>query len=149
MCVRFSHEISVPLAADHAFPLFSPRGEQDWVPDWQPTYLSPETGETCVEMIFTTGSGDETTIWTCLEWEPRTRHARYLRTTPGSRVAFVDVVCREDGPAGTRVRVSYEFVALTRSGKDFMAAMTQQSFAVDIDLWAVLIRDHLDEKGVV
>ncbi|MGN6465059.1 MAG: hypothetical protein ACTHLP_06195 [Rhizobiaceae bacterium] len=144
---RFTHEIVVPLPAGKAFPLFTPRGEEGWVPGWKPAYLLPESGETCENMVFTTGGGDDATIWTCLKWQPRTWQVRYLRVTPASRAAFVDVVCSEECPALTRVRVSYEFVALTESGRDFVAGMTPQSFAADIDNWSMLIREHLDKQG--
>lgn len=139
MQAEFAHEIAVDLPVDQAFPLFTPKGEEAWVPGWRPEYLSPASGETVEEMLFRTGSGDEATIWACLKYEPELRHARYLRVTPASRVAIVDVRCRPDGPTRSAVRISYAFVALTQAGAQSIAAMTPESFAVSIDEWAVLI----------
>ncbi len=135
---EFSHEIRVALPVEEAFPLFTPKGEEAWVPGWRPDYLWPACGDTCADMVFATGSGDEATLWTCLEWQPERHHVRYLRTTPGSRVAFVDVRCRPDGD-GTAVRVAYAYVPLSEAGKTFIAAITERSFAATIDEWAVLI----------
>jgi hypothetical protein len=143
MQAEFAHEIAVDLPVDQAFPLFTPKGEEAWVPGWRPEYLSPASGETVEEMLFRTGSGDETTIWTCLKCEPDLWHARYLRVTPASRVAIVDVRCRPDGLAGSVVRVSYSFVALTEAGAEFIEATTSKNFAVAIDEWALLIRASL------
>jgi hypothetical protein len=140
MKAEFVHEITVDLPVDQAFTLFTPKGEEMWVPGWRPEYLSPASGETVEEMLFRTGSADETTIWTCLKYEPELRHARYLRVTPASRVAIVDVRCRPDGPDRSVARVSYAFVALTEAGAQFIAAVTAESFAASIDEWALLIR---------
>ncbi len=138
----FRHEIHVALPVDEAFLLFSPKGEEAWVPGWLPDYIFPATGETGQDMIFRTGSGEEATIWTCLDWQPGRHHVRYLRTTPALRVAFVQVDCCADGD-GTRVAVSYGYVPLTAKGQDMVAGMTQEAFRADIDGWSVRIADYL------
>lgn len=148
MQIEFSHEIALDLAVGDAFPLFAPKGEEAWVPGWQPEYLSPTTGETAEEMLFRTGSGDETTIWTCLKWEPDRWHARYLRVTPASRVAIVDVRCRADGPVRTVVRVSYTFIPLSEAGERLVAATTPHGFAASIDEWARLIHASPAKPGM-
>jgi hypothetical protein len=147
MQAEFAHEIAVDLPVDRAFPLFTPKGEEAWVPGWRPEYLSPASGETAEEMLFRTGSGEETTIWTCLKCEPELWHARYLRITPASRAAIVDVRCRPDGLARSIARVSYVFVALTEAGAQSIAAMTAEHFAVSIDQWALLIQASLARTG--
>ncbi len=130
------HEIIVDRAAAQAFPLFTPKGEEDWVPGWAPTYLWPETGETCQEMVFTTEKDGETSVWTCLSWQPEQFHARYLRVTPGSLVAFVDVRCQPEGAARTRVGVAYQIVALSDHGRSYLEDLTDSAFAESIDTWS-------------
>ena len=136
---EFSHQIVVALPIAEAFALFTPKGEEAWVPGWKPTYVRPASGETCAEMIFTTGEGDEKTFWTCLAWQPDQGHVRYLRLTPASRVAFVDVQCTPDGPDQTRVRVSYEMQALSDHGRTFVEDLTENEFSSSIDAWSDLI----------
>ena len=116
MYKEYSHEIVVDRPASEAFPLFTPKGEEAWVPGWKPTHVRPASGETCEEMIFTTGEGDEQTFWTCLSWRLDRCHVRYLRLTPASRMAFVDVQCRPEGPERTRVSVGYQIQALMDQG---------------------------------
>ena len=140
---QFSHEIRISAPVTEAFPLFTPKGEEAWVPGWAPRYLQPEDGETRADMVFTTGAGEEETVWTCLAWQPADWHARYLRVTPSSRVAFVDVRCRPDGAAHTRVTVSYRMIALTDPGRRYIEAMTPARFARMIDDWSALIHDTL------
>ena len=140
MFKELSHEIVVDLPVADAFPLFTPKGEETWIADWKPTYIRPASGETCAEMIFTTGDGDEKTFWTCLAWQPDQFHVRYLRLTPASRVAFVDVQCLPEGPARTRVQVGYQIQTLTAHGEAYLQDFTQLAFASSIDEWSDLIR---------
>ncbi len=132
-------EIRIDLPVDQAFPHFTPKGEEDWVPGWQPVYLEPESGETREEMVFVTGVGEETTVWTCLKWDPDRFHARYLRVVPQSRVSFVDVRCRADGKDATIARVSYSHVPLSQAGRDFAMSISQASYESEIGDWAKLI----------
>ncbi|PLP59523.1 hypothetical protein CYK37_09385 [Mesorhizobium loti] len=138
----FKHEIRVALPVDEAFLLFTPKGEEAWVPGWSPDYIFPATGETGRDMIFRTGRGEEETIWTCLDWQPDRYHVRYLRTTPTLRIAFVEVNCHAE-EKGARAVVSYGYVPLTIKGQGTVAAMTQDTFAASIDEWSVLIADYL------
>jgi len=135
----YSHEITVERPIDEAFPLFTPKGEEAWVPGWTPTYIDPDNGDTREEMLFTTGEGEEATFWTCLKWQPQTWHVRYLRLTPASRVSFVDVQCRPDGAGRTHVRVAYETQALTRSGQAYIFDLSDSGFADMINEWTSLI----------
>ena len=135
-----SHEIVIERPIADAFPLFTPKGEEAWIADWRPTYIRPLSGETCAEMIFTTGDGDELTFWTCLVWQPAQYHVRYLRLTPASRVAFVDVRCVPGGPSRTQVRVGYQIQALTAHGEAYLKEFTQSAFASSIDEWNDLIQ---------
>ncbi len=136
----YAHEILVDRPVAEAFPLFTPKGEEAWVPGWRPSYIEPATGETVEGMVFTTQADGETTYWTCLAWQPEDARARYLRLTPGARVAFVDVACRADGPHRTRVRVAYRIVALSDAGRAYLDGFSDNDFAASIDQWADLIR---------
>ena len=136
---QFSHEITIDHPPETAIHLFTPKGEEAWVPGWQPEYITPSSGETTVEMVFITREIDEMTYWTCLQWHPDEGHARYFRLTPNARAAFVDVQCRPGGHNTTLVRVAYELHSLSQSGMDYVEGMTQTSFNTMIEEWAALI----------
>lgn len=140
---EYSHEITVNRPLSEAMPLFTPKGEESWVPGWAPDYISPKSGDTCEEMLFVTSNDDETTYWTCLNWQPNDGHVRYLRLTPESRACFVDVQCRPDGPESTRVVVTYQMHALNSAGRAYMSDMTECAFAEMIDGWAQLIQERV------
>ncbi|MDH3743079.1 MAG: hypothetical protein OER56_15930 [Hyphomicrobiales bacterium] len=144
---EYAHEITLDCPLSEAMPLFTPKGEEAWVPDWKPDYITPETGETCKEMLFITSHGDEMTYWTCMDWQPEQGHVRYLRLTPASRVGFVDVLCQEDGSNKTRVRVTYQLHALSSSGHTYLNEMTQDVFMGMIDEWQQLIAGNVQARA--
>lgn len=144
----FSHDITIRLPIDRAFPLFTPKGEEDWVPGWQPDYISPADGTTGAEMLFTTGTGKDKTYWTCMQWEPEQHHTRYLRITPEARVAFVDVRCAALSDTETTVTVAYSFAGLSKAGQAFIDATTPEYFAAMIDEWEILIHGKYESPAV-
>ena len=141
----FAHGFSLPMPPARALALFTPRGEETWVPGWSPVYIDPPDGATAEGMIFSTGDG--AVWWTCLRWEPDTGLARYLRLSPGLKAARVTVTCRAEGSGGTRVGVSYDWQALGPEGRAEIAAITAESFARDIDGWRGLILDAVPTSG--
>lgn len=138
-----SHEIRIaaPIAQCQLF--FTPAGEELWVDGWTPVYLHPTDGRTVAGMIFTTGSGDEFTIWSLTDFDTVARYARYSRVTPASRCGFVEVACTADGDAATRVRVTYTMTALTAAGVRSLAAFDAEPFAEMIDGWRASIEAQL------
>lgn len=142
MTSSYEHEINVPLPVADALQLFTPKGEEAWINHWRPTYVQPTDGRTQKDMIFKTGDGDDTTFWTCLDWEPDQGRVRYLRVTPASRVTFVKVECRP-AAEGTNVQVQYQFVALNEAGSKFIAGIGPADFAQMIQSWSDMIAGYL------
>lgn len=107
--------LTVALPPDEAYELFTPRGEQRWVPGWRPRF--PDAGD---DTVFETEAHDEVTTWLVLEREPG-RRLRYARVTPGSRAGTVTVTL--DGPpeGPTEVEVTYALTALTRAARHHLA----------------------------
>lgn len=123
------------MAPADALPLFTPKGEEAWVPGWAPRYIDPADGETTEGMIFSTS--DDSVWWTCLRWSPPAE-ARYLRLTPGFKAARVAIECTPQGQ-GSRVAVTYDWHALSAAGAAEIAAITSAGFAAEIDGWRALI----------
>ncbi|MEQ6289720.1 SRPBCC family protein [Vogesella sp. GCM10023246] len=122
---HLSGEFTLPLDIDSAYPLFTPAGETLWVPDWQPQYFHPADGHTSAGMVFSTGHGGESTLWTLADYDPVAYRYRYVRVTPGSRFVQVQVSCQPVDAANTRVCVSYTLTGLSEDGnaaiRDFAA----------------------------
>jgi hypothetical protein len=145
MHIERSHSITLPLPIEHAFPLFTPIGEIDWAPGWQPDFLYPKDGATQAGMVFTTAADGVTTLWACTDWAPAEHRVRYARVTPGNRFGFVDVHCTARGPE-TNVEVGYQFTALGPEGGAYMASLTPEAFAAMIEQWKQLIEERIVGK---
>ena len=84
------HKISLPLPVVDCFFLFTPIGEKEWVPGWEPRFLWPTDGHTREGMVFLTGQGPEESFWTVTDFDQARHYARYCRITPGSRSVLVE-----------------------------------------------------------
>lgn len=144
--VRRSHAIVLALPPAEAFALFTPEGEKRWIREWEPRYLHPASGEARAGMVFTTGAGDELTIWSLVDYDPRALRSRYARVTPASRFGFVEVACDPEA-AGTRVTVAYAFTALTPAGEAFLEGFGEDAFRAMIEGWKDLIEAWLRRRG--
>jgi hypothetical protein len=143
MHIERSHSITLPFPIARAFPLFTPIGEVDWAPGWQPDFLYPADGETKAGMIFTTAADGVATLWACADWAPENHRVRYVRVTPGDRFGFVDVQCEAQSACETRVDVGYQFTALSPSGVRYLEDLTPSAFAAMIEDWKRLILEKV------
>jgi hypothetical protein len=134
--IRNEHRIRIAAPADSAFMFFTPAGEELWVPGWQPHYLYPTGGPTQPGLVFTTGEGDDFTIWLVADFDRRARRARYVRTTPAMRTGFVEVQCTPVDSSRTEVAVSYEMTALCKKAEASLAAYEGAAFIGMIEGWA-------------
>ncbi|MRS99669.1 SRPBCC family protein [Ralstonia pickettii] len=131
-----SHRIVVDAPVDQTFMFFTPAGEELWVDGWKPTYVYPSDGRTESGMVFTTGQGDELTIWTLADFDREAHRSRYLRCTPASRTCLVEVRCVTLDKARTEVWVSYTLTALNAAGKQVLEDFEGERFTAMIDDWA-------------
>jgi hypothetical protein len=134
--VQATHRIVVDAPVDRCFMFFTPAGEELWVDGWRPTYLHPQGGRTEAGMVFTTGDGDEYTVWTLVDFDRAQHRSRYLRCTPASRSGLVEVACRAVDASRTEVSVSYTLTALNARGREALAAYEGERFATMIEGWS-------------
>lgn len=138
--VSSRHRFQLDLPAPACQQLFTPLGETHWVPGWQPVFVHPADGRTTAGMVFTTGSGDDFTVWTLADWQSVDAHyARYVRTTPAQRTGFVEVWCRPQGPARTEVEVGYTLTALSAPGEAALASFEGEAYVAMIEGWRTMI----------
>lgn len=147
--VQSQHKITLALPADRAFMLFTPAGEEHWVPGWQPRYLDPPDGATRAGMVFTTGEDDEYTVWHLADFDRDAMRSRYVRATPASRSGFVQVQCRAIGPDRSEVTVGYDMTALNAGAEGALEAYAGEAFESMIDDWARRIEADLPKLRAV
>ena len=138
MMMRLEHGFSLALPPSRALPLFTPRGEEAWVPGWVPRCIDPPDGAPQVGMVWSTAA--DSVWWTCLRWDLDAGRAGYLRLTPGVKVARVWIRATPGPlPDTSEIAVAYEWIALNAQGGAEIAAVTPKAFADEIDGWRALI----------
>jgi hypothetical protein len=155
--------LHLPIAPAAALPLFTPEGERDWVPGWDPVAIHAPGGSlSTAGAVFTTAADGEPTLWLVLGVDAGAVGppplgvvrggaagagvAEYVRITPGNRLGTVRVRCTADG-AGTRVEVDYRLTAISEAGAAKLAAVTPEAFAATIDGWRERLERLLAESG--
>jgi hypothetical protein len=111
---QLTGRIRVALPPGEAFRLFTPRGEQDWVPGWHPHFPAPAADDTEPGTVFETSAHGQHTIWLVTDRQPGKRIS-YARVTPGDHAGSVTVVISPDGE-NSAVEVTYQLTALTSDG---------------------------------
>jgi hypothetical protein len=118
--------VNIPLPVDRAMHLFTPEGEREWAPGWDPSYPAGLSGDgSATGTVFVTEHGADT-IWAVVQRTDDT--VRYARVTPGRWAGLVDVRCRPEGPDATCAAVTYDLTALTEEGETAL-----QEFAAGYD----------------
>jgi MOSC domain-containing protein YiiM len=133
--VRRTGTLRVAAPLDQAFPFFTPDGERLWVPDFDPEYLHPLSGDQGVGAIFTTSHGGENTLWMVLRFSPREGVAEYARVTPGSRRGTVHVRLEALDANTTGATVSYDLASTSASGDAVLEALTPVAYADMLADW--------------
>jgi hypothetical protein len=129
------HEIHVPAPIELCHRFFTPAGEEIWVDGWAPQYIVPVDGRTELGMVFTTGSGDEFTIWGLTDFDPQTFYSRYTRVTPALRTGTVEVRCKPIDAQLTTVEITYTLTALTLAGEAALRAFEGRAFVDMVEHW--------------
>jgi hypothetical protein len=136
--------VRVGLPPERALELFTPRGEELWVPGWKPEYLHPRDGSITDGAVFTTRADGHTTYWLVTRWDPAALTARYARITPALHAADVEIRCSADDD-GTAVTVRYRLTALTDEGAAAVEEWTAGWFAEHMETWESLLVDSLGQ----
>ena len=95
MLKQVQRQATIHLNANSAqvYPLFTPKGEERWVPGWKPTYIYPESGDVCLNSVFTTEKDGVETLWVTVLYNPRDYQTAFINIVPDVVVRRVDVQC--------------------------------------------------------
>ena len=142
--ITHTQSFDMAVAVDTLFPLFSPEGEKHWVPGWDYENVM-ETDELSEDYVFLTKTHDHGTtgaIWIVKHYDPQTHRIQFYKIEPGDKIGVITVQCRALAPQGTRVEVTYKYLALSKSGENFIAEFTERAFDEYIRLWKMLLTEY-------
>jgi hypothetical protein len=112
---RLSERIRVALPAEEAFQLFTPRGEREWAPGWDPSFPAPTDDDSAPGTVFQTDAHGRRGTWlvTDREWG---RRIAYAQVIPGHRAGSITVTL-DAIEGGSEVEVVYELTPLSETGE--------------------------------
>lgn len=142
--VSGSFELSI--SAEEAIDFFTPEGEREWVPGWDPVYAGGEPTES-PGTVFVTDTHGVDTIWLIQLIDRKDCSAAYARVTPGHHAGTVRVDCADRQEGGCSVSVTYEMSLLPGVVAAALDAYNDESFQAMIDHWAAEVRRQLSPSS--
>lgn len=139
----FVGELMAHASVDDVFPLFSPQGERQWVPGWDPEVLHPSGNDWREGQVFRTLEEMGEAVWVITRLDQAQHRVEYYRVEPGRYVAHIAVRCEELPNQRTQVSTAYSFVGLSEIGNQDIASMTQEAYKVKMSRWSEWINQHL------
>jgi hypothetical protein len=113
---RLSGRIHVALPAEAAFQLFTPRGEREWAPGWDPVFPAPTSDDSEPGTVFETDAHGRRGIWLVVD-RIRGKRIMYAQVIPGDRAGSITVTLEEtNGGREVDVEVVYELTPLSEAG---------------------------------
>jgi len=127
--------------ADKALPFLTPEGERAWVDGWNPKPVYPPLESVAFQTnaVFRVDHGGEQSLWTILEANLKDRVAEYVYVVAGERLSRVRVQIEPLTASRCRVHVRYVHTALSEKGLDFIAIVTEESYAQKMRDWQRMI----------
>jgi hypothetical protein len=138
MRYRPSGSFALERSARNAIGLFTPEGEREWVPEWDPFYPDGNASEG-PGTIFTTHAHGAQTIWVILEIDRARWRSAYARVTPGHHAGTVRVHCIDADPGRCRVHVEYDMSLLPGADSVGMHGYGSDAFESMLIEWKTLI----------
>jgi hypothetical protein len=119
---------------ERVFPLFTARGEREWVPGWDPVMLSG--AEERGSAFQTHNHSGQATTWIVIDYRPSEGRVSYARLAHGSNIGLVDVICTESTQGGTDVSVAYTLTPLQQQAEAFVDEFLEpRHYGGMIDEW--------------
>jgi hypothetical protein len=126
------------------FPLFSAEGEKHWVPGWDYKNIM---GTTALheDYIFVTENHDHAAsdaIWLVKRYDSSAHYIEFYKVEPDEKVGIITVKCDSISESETNVSVSYEYIALSEKGGEFVTNFTNEEYKEFIGEWKQLLEQY-------
>ncbi len=146
--IKHTAGFEIDQPATVLFPLFSAEGEKSWVPGWDYKNLMGST-DLHEDYIFITANHDHAAsdaIWLVKRYQPEIYRIEFYKVEPGEKVGIVKVKCAEVSEYRTEVEVSYEYIALSEKGENFIETFTDRVYKEFIDEWRILLEAYFKRQ---
>lgn len=126
------------ISPEKALPLFTAPGEKLWIPTWKPSIITGDGFEQGTQ--FLTQHGGHLTHWYVAAYDTVSKHAQYIRVTPGVDMGTVDVTLADNLKGGSIVEVTYQLTGLSEAGNNTLRKhYSKNNYAIMMKEWRQLI----------
>ncbi len=139
--VEYTEDFQISQPVEILFPLFSAEGEKYWVPGWDYKNVMGTT-DLHEDYVFLTETHDHATsdaIWLVKKHQPDSYYVEFYRIEPEEKVGVISVKCTPKSRSETNVSVSYKYIALSESGREFVTRFTREEYKEFIGEWKQLL----------
>ena len=143
---RATGAFALPISATEAIGCFTPEGEKDWAPGWDPSYPEGTPSET-PGTVFITSHGEQDTIWTIHHIDRERCTSAYSRHSIGKWAGTVQVRCDDQGPQGCVVTVDYDTTALPGADPKILHHFDDAAYKEMMDEWATRVTTALSSAA--
>lgn len=146
--IKHTEEFQVDQPVEVLFPLFSAEGEKHWVPGWDYRNIMG-TNELHEDYIFVTQNHDHAAsdaVWLVKKYEPASHYVEFYKVEPENKVGIISVRCNAIPGAKTSVSVSYEYIALSENGDEFITGFTDEKYREFIGEWKRLLETYFNTR---
>lgn len=147
--VKHTTDFQLDQPANILFPLFSAEGEKLWVPGWDYENVMG-TNDLHEDYIFLTQNHDHAAshaIWLVKRYDPKEYLVAFYKVEPEEKVGIITVKCSALSEAKTNVNVTYEYLALSEKGNEFVRHFTSQAYKDFIGEWKQLLEAYFEGMG--
>ncbi len=143
--VTRSYDQTITADPARVFDLLCPVKEAEWLDGWDYTLLHSESGlaeEGCV--FLSRQAGEKDTIWMITRRDVQSREIEFVRATPESRIARLNIKVNEKTATASTVKITYAITALCEAGNEFLEAFTQENFEAGMQFWEASMNYYLE-----
>ncbi len=144
--LEMSGRVRVLAPLPVALTFFTPEGERQWVPGWEPEYLHPLNGALDAGLTFRTQHHGELTLWLVSRCDLSAGEIEYVRITPDSRMGTVSIRCAATASGDTEATVTYKLTALSIAAEATLARFAAE-FESMLASWEEMIAECLSKGG--
>ncbi|MCI0354546.1 MAG: hypothetical protein L0099_05840 [Acidobacteria bacterium] len=135
--------LNLDASMEKVFPLFDPVHEAEWAEGWEIEVLYPQDAPPARGMVFRTDHPPEgETVWIMTRFGVRAGEVEYVNVTPGLKLTWINIRCREAGEAATEAEVRYTVTALSERGNEYVEALDAK-YTTWLEGWEEAINHYL------
>lgn len=144
--IKHTEDFQISQPVEILFPLFSAEGEKHWVPGWNYKNIMGAT-DLHEDYVFVTENHDHAAskaIWIVKKHDPDSYFVEFYKVEPEEKVGIISVKCNSISSSETNVSVSYEYIALSVKGREFIANFTSENYKEFIGEWNQLLEKYFN-----